>query len=511
MTMSKEQASTYPIPDRWSYLWLAIAAVLTLFSSGRWPIPLALWLVAVFVLRFLRTQKIFRGLFLVSLVIYVVGVIAWWGMMTPSIPTSAYFGIMAANLLVLASLPYLADRLLVPRLKGFAATLAFPLAVTALEFLGLRLNPMGTFGARAYTLYGNLALMQLLSLTGMWGITFLVSWFASVVNWAWERSFDWPKIWRGLAIYAGITGLVLFYGSARLVFSPAPVGTVRVAGLTMTLPDEAESLDWRDDREDVRQMISDLRDRYFEGTIREARAGARLVLWPEGAGVGYEEDEAALIARGRQVAAQEGIYLAMPLFTLSEDPDRRHENKLIVIDPAGDVVLEHYKYGFNISEGSQPGDGVLHTSKTPFGTLSGVVCWDDTFPAAIRQAGRNGTDILMVPADDHREVAPLRMQMAVYRAIENGVSLVRQGNEGLSLATDPYGRVVGVMDHFSASERVMGAQVPTQGVFTIYAVIGDLFGWLAMVGFVGIAVWGVVRWRKAKRAESTSTGTQVPA
>ena len=43
-------------------------------------------------------------------------------------------------------------------------------------------------------------------------------------------------------------------------------------------------------------------------------------------------------------------------------------------------------------------------------------------------------------------------------------------------------------------------QVPTQGVLTVYSVIGDLFGWLALVGFVVIVVWGVVRWRKARRA-----------
>jgi apolipoprotein N-acyltransferase len=53
------------------------------------------------------------------------------------------------------------------------------------------------------------------------------------------------------------------------------------------------------------------------------------------------------------------------------------------------------------------------------------------------------------------------------------------------------------MDHFAASERVMVAQVPTQGVSTIYSAIGDLFGWLAVVGFVGILIWAVVGWRRA--------------
>ena len=77
------------------------------------------------------------------------------------------------------------------------------------------------------------------------------------------------------------------------------------------------------------------------------------------------------------------------------------------------------------------------------------------------------------------------------------------GSNGLSMATDPYGRVLAAMDHFTASERVMVAQVPTKGVFTLYSVIGDLFGWLAVVGFVTITIWTVVRWRKAGRARKT--------
>jgi len=89
--------------------------------------------------------------------------------------------------------------------------------------------------------------------------------------------------------------------------------------------------------------------------------------------------------------------------------------------------------------------------------------------------------------------------MAVFRAIENGISVVRRAEQGRSITVDPYGRVLAKMDHFTASERVMVAQVPTQGVFTVYSVIGDLFGWLSVVGFVVVAIWAVVRGRKILR------------
>lgn len=73
---------------------------------------------------------------------------------------------------------------------------------------------------------------QLLSVTGMWGITFLVTWFAAIVSYAWERSFSWPEIRRGLVICAGIMLVVVTYGIICLAFFQPEVGTMRVRGVT---------------------------------------------------------------------------------------------------------------------------------------------------------------------------------------------------------------------------------------------------------------------------------------
>lgn len=64
------------------------------------------------------------------------------------------------------------------------------------------------------------------------------------------------------------------------------------------------------------------------------------------------------------------------------------------------------------------------------------------------------------------------------------------------------------MDRFRASEWVMVAQVPTQGVFTVYSVIGDLLGWPAVLGFLAMAVWGVIRWFRLRRARSVAAPAQ---
>lgn len=59
------------------------------------------------------------------------------------------------------------------------------------------------------------------------------------------------------------------------------------------------------------------------------------------------------------------------------------------------------------------------------------------------------------------------------------------------------------MDHLTTGERVMVAQVPTHGVFTIYSVIGDPFAWLCVLGFLAMALWGVLRWLRLRRGQRT--------
>src|SRR5512138_1926076 len=56
-----------------SWLWLIIAAILSLFTGGRWTIPLAVWLAPVFLLRFARMQRPLRGYLLVALIRAAVG------------------------------------------------------------------------------------------------------------------------------------------------------------------------------------------------------------------------------------------------------------------------------------------------------------------------------------------------------------------------------------------------------------------------------------------------------
>jgi apolipoprotein N-acyltransferase len=112
-------------PDRWSYLWLAIAALLSMFATGKWALPLATWLVGVFLIRFMRTQPVWRGFLLAWLVVNVASTITWWGM-SPQ-PLTTHIIMMAIGNLI-GGLPLLADRLLARRRRQRSSTSMWPQA-----------------------------------------------------------------------------------------------------------------------------------------------------------------------------------------------------------------------------------------------------------------------------------------------------------------------------------------------------------------------------------------------
>jgi apolipoprotein N-acyltransferase len=478
---------------------LLAGSLLVGFSMGRWLAPLAAWIGPVLIMRFARDHRAGRGYLLVlaaNIVAFVIGFGAMWSHWgLPAVP------ILAVLYGILWSLPYLADRLVSPRLRGFSSTLVYPLAATTLEFVNIHTNPLGTWGATGFTQYGDLPLMQLASVTGMIGITFLMGWFASVANWVWENRSRGGELVRGVALFGVVFAAVFLFGSVRLNLAPtSETGeTVRVAGIT------SQGLDSLSERtaddpsvEAVRPLLQSFWEAYFAQTVREAQAGAQVILWPEVNAPTFPADETSYIAQAQEVARQNGIYLALPVGVNDPDKGQWTENKLLLIDPTGAIVMEHYKYGGSIIETSRVGDGKLQTVATPFGALSGVICYDLDYPAVIQQTGQNGTGLLLVPSKDWFEIDPVHTHMAVFRAIENGMSLVRQTDTGLSIAVDAYGRVLAQTDFFGATDRTMVAQVPVRHVATLYTAFGRWVEWLAPIGFLFLVAWAFIARRQVK-------------
>lgn len=532
-------AVTSPL-DRLSYLWLALAFLLLPFAfAPRWTIPLAAWLYPIFLLRFVRTQPLWRGILLVYLASLPVLVFVNQGALP--LPGALYY--LAIFVIgVLVTLPYLIDRLLAPRLGGLLGTLVFPLAVTTVWYLVGFNSVTATQGNLAYTQYGNLPLLQLLAVTGLWGIDLLMSWLASLVNWAWECGFAWPRVRGTAALYAGLLALVLLFGGARLTLFPAQASTVRVAGISppaalfaekekqfSQLPSQTTQALFfgtatLTERQAFAQVLArtsaPINDALFAQSLQEARAGARIIVWSEGAAGVLQEDEATLLIRASAFTRTTGTYLDMGVFELLKHPvqtrsllipSRYMLNESILLDPSGSVVWRYEKtHPVPVADFSVvPGDGQVPTVQTPYGRLSTVICWDADFPSTDRQAGQAGADILLVPSNDPQAVDPYHTQVTTFRAIENGYSLVRQTSNGLAMTVDYEGHVLAASDYFTTNPQVMIAYVPMQGVRTIYATIGDLFAWLSIAGLVVLIGVAFARRRTVSEEAAAAPITQL--
>jgi apolipoprotein N-acyltransferase len=480
-----------------SYLWLASAAVFLLFSNGRWVIPLAAWLFSPMMIRFLREQRPLRGLALGAITFVLAGLITNSG--TREIfPGMSYFPVAAACSL-LFFLPFVADRLIAHRVRGILATFVFPLAGTTTEFVFSFLG-FGTWGALAYTQYGNLPLVQIVSITGISGLGFLIAWFASVINWVWEEEFRWPNIRHVICLYFGILGAVLLLGGARLALFPPESNTVRVATITtrrdLGSPDRDifyRLFARKANGQSLQTLDTEAFDDFLGRSRDTARFGAKIIVWAECAVPVPKEKEVAFIERGCQLARDEKIYLMMALYAVPLGfPEQLWENKVVVIGPTGDVVCTYLKRHRPPGEPMVLGDRKLPVVNTPYGKISTAICIDTYFPNFVRQAGKAGVNLMFTPSKSWKGITPQFTYAATFRAVENGFSLVDCVNDGLSIAVDYHGRTVAAANYFTSNEQVMIADVPMKGVTTIYSQIGDFFAWCCIIGLASIFLWTIV-------------------
>lgn len=474
-----------------SYVWLVLGTALMYFSNWNWAVPIAAWLFSVFLLRFTRTRNKKTGLIILCSASMIAGVASMWRLLSVDVipPSLRIASGLAAGLIFF--LPFLVDRLLVSNLPGWVATLVFPCAWVAMEYS--KTLGYGSWGALAYTQYGNLPLMQLSSITGIWGLSFLITWFASIVNFAWERQFAWIRVHKIAILYLSTAFLVFMYGYGRLSVMDEATETVCIASVTNPRDffTRFYGTDWGSRKTAFEETKKDFAH-FSNATLNSAKGGSRIVLLQEYGICVRKEDEQEFISRAKELAQRTQLYLviAIGLFPMNY-PDQPWQNKLIWIDPVGKVLAEYFK-----SKPAPPlepiiaGDGRIPILETIHGRIASAICADLDYPGLIRQAGSGDADILLIPAQDWEAVDPLHSHMTVFRAIENGVSVIKSTGDGLSIAVTPYGLLTDASGYPDSSQKQMVSCVPNKGIATVYSKIGDAFAWLCISGLVIIAFLG---------------------
>lgn len=483
-------------------LWLLASSVLLLLSTGATPIPLAAWLVGVFALRFGRSMHPLWGY--LALALASMPVIAWsWSLFPFGGPIG--LAILAIFAGLISALPVLFDRLVSTRLHGLVRTLPFPVAATAVDFLLGSSPDFGSWGATGYSQIDSLAAMQVVSVTGLLGLTFMTAWFASAVNAIWEARGDLREGWLP-ALPAFVAVVLMFtWGQARIAFAEPADDQIQVTAIggprVQMFPNAEISERWKHgdplepaDISAMREHGAAATEQMLAATERAAASGSKLIAWGEGGVVVVDQDVDGLSQRLQDIARRHATTLVAAIVVLPTGTERQWDNKVLFVSPDSGIEWQYQKAiptpGSERAH-SQRGDGVLQVGELGETNVSAMICYDLDFPDLVAQAQERDVDILVAPAGDWPEVAFIHAKMARSRAIEQGLVLVRPTTGGVSVIYDGLGRVLAQTHTIDDHVRSITAWVPARRHSSLHASFSGPLGWssvLVLLVLIGLRI-----------------------
>jgi len=108
-------------------------------------------------------------------------------------------------------------------------------------------------------------------------------------------------------------------------------------------------------------------------------------------------------------------------------------------------------------------------------TFSTPICFEDTFGYISRKFAQNGAQIIVNMSNDAwSKSLPAQNQhlsMAVFRAVENRLSLVRATASGQTCGIAPNGRIIAMAPPFTETALVVA--IPVVKGYTVYTRLGD--------------------------------------
>ena len=485
------------------FLWLLLGCVCLLFMGGKWNIVIVTWVGSVFFLRYFRTRRGAPG-FLLAVPFLLAA--SWVFFLGLAVQVTFAFQVLIAMAYTLYILvPCLIDRLLQARIRSpLLSTLVYPAALVVVQFLLSYIEELGTVLTWTGSLFAMKPLIQLVSITGVWGPSFLVGWLASILTSLWQEKLDPRKLRVPVGAFAAVFLAVLAWGGARYVFAAPTAGTVKAGSVIVGLPQDNLFWTYLDlpasqqaaEKEKYRGMARGVQDSLFATSERIIPSGLKILAWGSGNAVVFAEDEPALVARLQQFARENGVYFFPCLLVLGDyaGPDR---TKVIAITPDGSIAYTHYK-GRNPTAGYFRGMSI-ETVDTPWGRIASPICYEMESHRLIRQAGQQHVDIMIVPGDEPSpDNAVVHTELSMFRGIENGCSLLRTTLEGLTLGIDWQGRVLSSMNYYKTLEnRTVLTDLPVKGTRTFYAWAGD---WFAYACALLLAVLCVLATRRSSGA-----------
>jgi apolipoprotein N-acyltransferase len=345
-----------------------------------------------------------------------------------------------------------------------------------------------------------LPIAQLASVTGVYGLSFLLMLTSSAVALVVVDTARRTRWTVGIAVAALVAGCAV-WGQWRIA-----EGSLTAAGDTIRTAVVQGNIA-QDDKWDP-ALRDEIIGRYVSLTRQAIAQGATFVIWPESSLPVYFEDD----LRGhvvRRLARETGATLLIGSDQLERarpdaTPDARDNrlyNAAFLIQPDGSVGGVYRKMHLvpfgeyvplqrllffvgpiveavsNFTPGDRP---VL----LPVGgrLVSNAICYEVIYGSLIRRFVLDGSELLTTITNDAwygwSSAAYQHWDQAAMRAIENGRYLARAANTGVSGFVDPYGRVVEKSKLFE--QTVLVGDIRLARTRTVYTRTGDLIAWLSL-------------------------------
>jgi apolipoprotein N-acyltransferase len=385
--------------------------------------------------------------------------------------------------------------------RSFAlAYIGAPFLWVTFEFVRAHMPEIGfPWNLLGYPASGNLALLQLTAFTGIWGLSFLVAAFNSLLAWTVLASAPPAKIRATILAGAAVVILAIMAIGPRFVPHTAANHYARAVQ-----PNFPEAMGYPPDW--FQNHAPDL-DQIEQLSLAPSNHPVDLLVWPEApAPFSFQDPQfarrASLLAIHFHHPFLAGVieWEPAPEASTNAHAALAPYNSAILIDPQGQKVFSYDKVHL-VPFGEYEPFPLIHrvvaslsdevggfrkghkysVAPLPGGyTFGTFICYDAIFPDEVRHFAAAGADLLVNISNDGwfgRSAAPEQhLRMARVRAAENRRWLLRVTNNGFTVSVDPYGRV------FSQLPPDVRAAVDLPYDFrtddTVYTRFGDWFAWL---------------------------------
>jgi len=393
------------------------------------------------------------------------------------------------------------------------ACLAAPFLWVALEFATMYMPAIGfPWNLLGYVAAGNLAFVQITAVTGIFGLSFLVAAYNSLVAWTiLQFSRNKRAEWKALS---GATAALLFVAIVGPQFVPKVSGD-HVSHLVQTNFPVANGYpsDW------MKTHAGEM-DRLEQISIDAAQKTPGIVVWPEVPAPFSLQDadfhsRAVRIARGAgsgflvgvidwkplgngQIGASNSAALLGANGALDFIYDKIH------LVPFSEYVPWRNWFFFardltSLIGDFQPGSQ-YQVGKIAGAPFSVYICYEAIFPNEVRRFTLQGAQLFINISDDGwfgGSGAPQQhLAMARVRAVENRRWLLRDTNDGVTVSVDPYGRIVARMQPNIRGE--LDAPYAFRSDISMFTRWGDWLPWLCVI-IALVLVFITVRGTRARK------------